>query len=43
VPLESIMNYAIKGYTNPKVAVRDAALSLIVILYKFAGEKIRPF
>ena len=43
VPLETIMNYAIKGYTNPQVAVRDAALSLIVILYKFAGDKIRPF
>ena len=43
VPLESIMNYAIKGYTNPQVAVRDAALNLIVILYKFAGNKIRPF
>ncbi len=37
------MNYAIKGYTNPQVTVRDAALSLIVILYKFAGDKIRPF
>ncbi len=43
VPLESIMEYAIKGYTNPQVAVRDAALNLIVILYKFAGDKIRPF
>ena len=43
VPLETIMTYAIKGYTNPQVAVRDAALSLIVILYKFAGDKIRPF
>ena len=43
VPLESIMTYAIKGYTNPQVPVRDAALSLIVILYKFAGDKIRPF
>ena len=43
VPLETIMNYAIKGYTNPQVAVRDAALNLIVILYKFAGDKIRPF
>ena len=43
VPLETIMNYAIKGYTNPQVAVRDAALNLIVILYKFAGGKIRPF
>ena len=43
VPLETIMTYAIKGYTNPQVAVRDAALNLIVILYKFAGDKIRPF
>ena len=43
VPLDTIMTYAIKGYTNPQVAVRDAALSLIVILYKFAGDKIRPF
>jgi hypothetical protein len=43
VPLETIMTYAIKGYNNPQVAVRDAALSLIVILYKFAGDKIRPF
>ena len=43
VPLQTIMNYAIKGYTNPQVAVRDASLSLIVILYKFAGDKIRPF
>ena len=43
VPLQTIMNYAIKGYTNPQVTVRDAALSLIVILYKFAGDKIRPF
>ena len=43
VPLESIMTYAIKGYTNPQVAVRDAALNLIVNLYKFAGDKIRPF
>ena len=43
VPLEPIMTYAIKGYTNPQVAVRDAALSLIVILYKFAGDKIRPY
>ena len=43
VPLEAIMTYAIKGYTNPQLAVRDAALNLIVILYKFAGYKIRPF
>ena len=43
VPLETIMTYAIKGYTNPQVVVRDAALNLIVILYKFAGDKIRPF
>ena len=43
VPLEAIMTYAIKGYTNPQLAVRDAALNLIVILYKFAGDKIRPF
>ena len=43
VPLETIMTYAIKGYTNPQVAVRDAALNLIVILYKYAGDKIRPF
>ena len=43
VPLETIMTYAIKGYTNPQVAVRDAALNLIVIIYKFAGDKIRPF
>ena len=43
VPLQTIMSYAIKGYTNPQVTVRDAALSLIVILYKFAGDKIRPF
>lgn len=43
VPLETIMTYAIKGYNNPQVAVREAALSLIVILYKFAGDKIRPF
>ena len=43
VPLQTIMNYAIKGYTNPQVAIREAALSLIVILYKFAGDKIRPF
>ena len=43
VPLQTIMNYAIKGYENPQKAVRDAALSLIVILYKFAGDKIRPY
>ena len=43
VPLETIMTYAIKGYTNPQVAVRESALNLIVILYKFAGDKIRPF
>ena len=43
VPLESIMTYAIKGYTNPQVAVRESALNLITILYKFAGDKIRPF
>jgi centrosomal protein CEP104 len=43
VPLQSIMTYAIKGYTNPNAYVREAALSLIVILYKFAGDKIRPY
>ena len=43
VPLQTIMNYAIKGYTNPQIMVRDAALALIVILYKFAGDKIRPY
>lgn len=43
VPLQTIMNYAMKGYNNPQVAVRDAALSLIVVLYKFAGDKIRSY
>ena len=43
VPLSSIMEYAIRGYTNPQITVRDAALNLIVIIYKFAGDKIRPF
>ena len=43
VPLQTIMNYAIKGYENPQKSVRDAALSLIVILYKFTGDKIRPY
>ena len=43
VPLQTIMSYAMKGYNNPQVAVRDAALQLIVILYKFAGDKIRNY
>ena len=37
------MTYAVKGYNNPQVAVRDSALQLIVILYKFSGDKIRSY
>ena len=43
VPLNDIMNYAIKGYMNSQNVVREAALNVIVSVYKFAGDKIRSF
>ena len=43
VPLNDIMNYAIKGYMNSQNTVREAALNVIVSVYKFAGDKIRSY
>ena len=43
VPLHSIMTYAIKGYTNPQNTVREAALELIKSVYRFVGDKVRPY
>ena len=43
VPLNAIMTYAIKGYTNPNNFVREAALQLIVNIYKYEGDRVRPY
>ena len=43
VPLNAIMTYAIKGYTNPHNLVREAALQLIVNIYKYEGDRVRPY
>jgi len=37
------MTYAIKGYTNPQNLVREAALELIVSIYRYSGDKVRNY
>jgi hypothetical protein len=36
---ENILKYAINGYALNKINVRDAALDIIITLYKYEGEK----
>ena len=43
VPLNAIMGYAIKGYTNPQNQVREASLELIKVLYRFEGSNIYAY
>ncbi len=43
VPLNTIMSYAIKGYTNPQNTVREAALQVIISIYRYEGDKVRPY
>ena len=43
VNLDNIMNFAIKGYTNPQNTVRESALNLIVSLYKYVGDKVKNY
>jgi len=40
---ENIIKYAINGYALNKINVRDAALEIIVRLYKYEGEKIHEY
>jgi hypothetical protein len=40
---ENIIKYAINGYALNKINVRDAALEIIVRLYKYEGEKIHQY
>ncbi|MCQ2818179.1 MAG: hypothetical protein MJ252_13010 [archaeon] len=43
VPLNTIMGYAIKGYTNQQNTVREAALEVIKSVYRYEGDKVRPY
>ena len=40
---ENILKYAINGYALNKINVRDAALDIIITLYKYEGEKVHQY
>ena len=40
---ENILKYAINGYALNKINVRDAALEIIILLYKYEGEKVHQY
>ena len=40
---ENILKYAINGYALNKINVRDAALEIIITLYKYEGEKVHQY
>ena len=40
---ENILKYAINGYALNKINVRDAALEIIILLYKYEGEKVHKY
>ena len=40
---ENIIKFAIQGYALNKINVRDAALEIIIRLYKYEGEKIHQY
>ena len=43
IPLQNIMDYAVKGYSHSQKNVRDAALKLILTLYKYEGNNIQTY
>jgi centrosomal protein CEP104 len=40
---ENIIKYAVHGYSLNKINVRDAALEIISLLYKYEGEKVHQY
>ena len=39
----NILKYALNGYALNKINIRDAALEIIVLLYKYEGEKVHQY
>ena len=40
---EQLITYAVKGYAMNKINIRDAALEIIITLYKNEGDKIHEY
>jgi hypothetical protein len=43
VPLDPLMTYAINGLKNSNKEVREAALKLIMNIYRFIGDNVRNY
>ena len=39
----NILKYALNGYALNKINIRDAALEIIILIYKYEGEKVHQY